>query len=66
MNMSFYKYVMQRRLWMAKNLINEGMPMERIAIRVGFGDYSAFYRAFRQEFGMSPRQFARMGETESK
>lgn len=57
MNISFYKYVMQRRLWMAKNLIKEDMPMERIAARVGFGDYSAFYRAFKQEFRMSPRQY---------
>lgn len=57
MNISFYKYVMQRRLWMAKNLIKEDMPMERIATRVGFGDYSAFYRAFKQEFNMSPRQY---------
>lgn len=57
MNISFYKHVMQRRLWRAKNLIKEGMPMEKIANQVGFGDYSAFYRAFKQEFGLSPRQF---------
>lgn len=57
MNISFYKYVMQRRLWQAKNLIKEDMPMERIAAKVGFGDYSAFYRAFKQEFHMSPRQY---------
>lgn len=56
-NISFYKYVMQRRLWKAQNLIREGMAMEKIAANVGFGDYSAFYRAFRQEFGMSPRQY---------
>lgn len=57
MNISFYKYVMQYRLWTAQNLIKEGMPMEKIAARVGFNDYSAFYRAFRQEFGKSPRQY---------
>ena len=67
MNVSFYKYVMQRRLWMAKNLIKEDMPMERIAVKVGFGDYSSFYRAFKQEFHMSPRQYHReiMGHTEN-
>lgn len=57
LNVSFYKYVMQRRLWQAQNLIREGMPMEKIATAVGFNDYSAFYRAFRQEYGMSPRQY---------
>lgn len=57
MGISFYKYVTQRRLAEAKNLIREGMPMEKVATRVGFGDYSAFYRAFKQEFGISPRDF---------
>ena len=31
--------------------------MEKIALRVGFGDYSTFYRAFKKEFSISPRQF---------
>lgn len=59
MGISFYKYVMQRRLAESKNLIFEGMPMEKIAARVGFSDYSAFYRAFKQEFGVSPRQYSK-------
>lgn len=57
MGVSFYKYVTQRRLAEAKNLIREGMSMEKVASRVGFGDYSAFYRAFKQEFGVSPRDY---------
>lgn len=57
MGISFYRYVMQRRLWTARNLIREGIPMEKIAVQVGFGEYSSFYRAFRQEFHMSPRQY---------
>ena len=57
MNISFYKYVMQYRLWKAQNLIKEGMAMEKISAQVGFNDYSAFYRAFKREFGMSPRQY---------
>lgn len=65
MNISFYKHVMQRRLWKAKNLIKEGMPMEKIANQVGFGDYSAFYRAFKQEFGLSPRQFYKESHTDT-
>ena len=60
LGISFYKYVTQRRLTTAKNLIREGMPMEKIAAKVGFGDYSAFYRAFKQECGMSLRQFSNL------
>ena len=54
---SFYKFVTSLRLAEAKNLMAEGMPMEKIALRVGFGDYSTFYRAFKKEFSISPRQF---------
>lgn len=57
LGISFYKYVMGLRLAEAKNLISEGMAMEKIALKVGFGDYSAFYRAFKKEFGISPRQY---------
>ena len=57
MGVSIYHYVTQRRLISAKNLILLGIPLEQVAVRVGFSDYSAFYRAFKQEFGISPRQF---------
>ena len=57
MGVSIYHYVTQRRLISAKNLISEGIPLEQVAVRVGFTDYSAFYRAFKQEYGISPRQF---------
>ena len=57
MGVSLYRYVTQRRLIAAKNLILEGAAMESVAEQVGFGDYSSFYRAFKGEFGISPRQF---------
>lgn len=57
MGISIYRYVTQRRLISAKNLIAEGISLEQVAVRVGFSDYSAFYRAFKQEYGISPRQY---------
>ena len=57
MGISFYQYVTQRRLVAAKNMILENIPMEIIAEKVGFSDYSSFYRAFKGEYGISPRQF---------
>ena len=65
MGASFYRCVTQRRLIAAKTLILEGQPLEDVALQVGFGDYSGFYRAFKQEFGISPRQFRRMQETDT-
>lgn len=60
MGVSLYRYITQRRLIAAKTLIAQGIPMEEISHKVGFVDYSTFYRAFRQEFGISPRQFGRL------
>lgn len=57
MGVSLYHYVTQRRLISAKNMITEGVTLEQVATRVGFSDYSAFYRAFKQEYGISPRQY---------
>lgn len=57
MGISFYKYVIQRRLVAAKNMILEDIPLESIAGNVGFSDYSSFYRAFKGEYGISPRHF---------
>ena len=62
MGISIYHYVTQRRLISAKNLISEGVQMEQVAVRVGFSDYSAFYRAFKQEYGISPRQYRSIQE----
>lgn len=60
MGISFYRYVTQRRLIEAKKLIQGGHVMEDVSRIVGFSDYSTFYRAFKQEFGISPRQFAQL------
>lgn len=62
MGVSFYRCVTQRRLIAAKSLILQGLPLEQVNERVGFTDYSTFYRAFKQEFGISPRQYRKMQE----
>ena len=63
MDVSFYRCVTQRRLIAAKTLIIEGLPLESVGQKVGFSDYSSFYRAFKQEFGISPRQFRKKQES---
>lgn len=57
MGVSFYRYVSQRRLIAAKTLIERGQLLEDVAVQTGFADYSGFYRAFKQEYGISPRQY---------
>ena len=60
MGTSFYRCVTQRRLIAAKLLINEGKSLEDISRRVGFTDYSSFYRAFKKEYGITPRQYTQL------
>ena len=62
MGVSIYHYVTQRRLISAKNLIAAGLPLEQVSVQVGFSDYSTFYRAFKQEFGISPRLYRNLQE----
>ena len=49
-----HAYVRQKRLVNAARLIREGTPAAKAAADSGFTDYSAFHRAFRESFGMSP------------
>lgn len=64
MDVSFYRYVTQRRLIAAKVLILNGEPLESIGEQVGFVDYSTFYRAFKQAFSISPLQFKKLHESQ--
>lgn len=57
---SFYRCVTLRRLIRAKTLIAQELPLEQVGQQVGFSDYSAFYRAFKAEYGISPTQFRRI------
>ena len=64
MDISFYRCVTQRRLITAKKLIETGISLESTAEQVGFSDYSSFFRAFKQEYGISPRQYRKMQNNE--
>ena len=49
-----HAYIRQKRLFCAVRMMREGISAERAAVESGFGDYSAFYRAFREAFGTTP------------
>ncbi len=51
---SVHGYINQKRVMYAKQLIEAGETASGAAYRVGFGDYSAFYRAYIKIIGTSP------------
>lgn len=55
---SVYRYVIFRRLMQARELIAAGEAPGNVYEACGFGDYANFYRAFKAEYGISPKQFA--------
>lgn len=54
---SVHRYIVQKRLVMAKQMLSQGLPSSDVYQRCGFGDYSNFYRAFKQEYQISPKDF---------
>lgn len=60
-DMTFHQYLTHRRMAAAEALISRGIPLEEVGKQVGYNDHSSFYRAFRQHFGTSPREFKRRG-----
>ena len=51
---SVHNYINYKRIMHAKELIESGETASRAAYSVGFGDYSAFYRAYVRVLGKTP------------
>ena len=47
-------YISSKRLLMARNMIRSGTAATQACFGCGFGNYSAFYRAYKKEYGISP------------
>lgn len=52
-----HRYISQKRLLLAGELIRGGTPVMKAAEQAGFSDYSTFLRTFQNTFHMSPREF---------
>lgn len=63
---SVHRYVIFRRLLQAREMIAAGQPPGEVYQSCGFGDYANFYRAFKSEYGISPRAFAAQAGTGSQ
>lgn len=54
---SVHRYIVQKRLIMARQMMASGTSTSEVSQLCGFGDYSNFYRAFTGEYQISPRKY---------
>ena len=54
MHISLMRYVKQKKLLLANDLIRNGSKATNAAIMLGFSDYSTFFRLYKKEFGHAP------------
>lgn len=53
------EYIAQRRMKLARHLLRQRLPVEQVAIRVGYQSQPAFSRAFIARFGIPPSAWLR-------
>ena len=55
--LSIHQYITKKRLSLCQEAIRARMNITEVYHAYGFGDYSSFYRAFKKEYGISPKEF---------
>ncbi|KHD36079.1 AraC family transcriptional regulator [Clostridium acetobutylicum] len=54
---TIHRYIIQKKLIQAKELILKDISITDVYKKCGFGDYSNFFRAFKNEYKITPKQF---------
>ena len=54
--LTIHEYIRRKRITKVRELYAEGMNLGDAAVGSGFSDYSSFYRAYRKEYGTSPKK----------
>lgn len=57
LGVSLHQYIIKKRLAECRNAITGGESITSAYERFGFRDYSSFFKAFRKEYGMSPKEY---------
>lgn len=57
MGISIHQYILKKRLHTCKDAILSGMSISKTYELYGFHDYSSFFRSFKKEYGVSPKEY---------
>lgn len=57
LGISVHQYILRKRILLCRDAIRSRTSIGEACLMYGFHDYSSFYRAFRKEFGMSPKEY---------
>ncbi len=51
-----WQYITEKRLKLAKELLQRGERPTEVATLCGFNDYNAFFKAYKQKYGVAPKE----------
>ena len=57
LGVSLHQYIIKKRLSECRDAITSGEPITSAYERFGFRDYSSFFKSFKKEYGMSPKEY---------
>lgn len=55
--MTIHRYIIRAKLQLCQKYITRGVPLSEVYRLVGIGGYNNFFRAFKREFGITPKEY---------